>query len=318
MLNEYYISRLAPEQREDERKFYIDKKRREDSIDIVFAYREKEKKKRVLKFTSNSRLIWIYLTRRKTARRFIRWKKRNQVHYDKFYKDYKIQWRLVQLRHFWEENKLWRFFNEGSLFFLIILFFSQWIFLYDSESVVALCLISFVTIFYWNFKESVEQLLLEKGESLNAEVTGLYKGTSIFVKKMEYFWVIFLDMEDALYHFTYYLKTQAVYILNKWVKTRNKFMNLLIKNDLFLINKNKLKLKLFLYYIVNIHTKKKLNTKNWINLFNFETFVNQLNKLSINSTSKHYIINKLNFSSNIKRKKHLYFYNSYIYLLLVK
>jgi len=57
MLNEYYISRLAPEQREDERKFYIDKKRREDSIDIVFAYREKEKKKRVLKFTSNSRLI---------------------------------------------------------------------------------------------------------------------------------------------------------------------------------------------------------------------------------------------------------------------
>lgn len=68
-MNEFYISQLAPHQQGPEREFYKDKKRREITLDKIFAQREKDKKKRVLKFTSNSKLILIYLSRRRPIRK---------------------------------------------------------------------------------------------------------------------------------------------------------------------------------------------------------------------------------------------------------
>ena len=74
-------------------------------------------------------------------------------------------------------------FNTYILFFLI-LFLSQFVFLYDEEKIIALCLISFIVIFYQNTNILIYNLLNEKAKSLEIEFINLFKDKILIMNKL--------------------------------------------------------------------------------------------------------------------------------------
>ena len=67
-----------------------------------------------------------------------------------------------------------------------ILFFSSVIFLYDEEKIVALCLISFITIFYFNFSKIIFDTLNEKSITLKNELIKLFTEKIAVMRKLRY------------------------------------------------------------------------------------------------------------------------------------
>jgi len=73
--------------------------------------------------------------------------------------------------------------NISFLFFTII-FFSSFIFSYDEEKIVVLCLISFVTILYYNSNQILFDLLQEQSYNLQKEFYNLFSDKIIIMKKL--------------------------------------------------------------------------------------------------------------------------------------
>jgi len=78
-----------------------------------------------------------------------------------------------------------KYFNIYFLFFSI-LFLSSVVFLYDEEKIVALCLLSFVTILYYNFHEMIFNALNEESLILKKELVELFSAKIIIMKKLRY------------------------------------------------------------------------------------------------------------------------------------
>ena len=74
--------------------------------------------------------------------------------------------------------------QKNIVLFLTIIFLSQFIFAYDEEKVVALCLISFATIVYFNFNQIIFNSLNVQSLEIEKEFSILYKEKKILMRKL--------------------------------------------------------------------------------------------------------------------------------------
>ena len=200
-------------------------------------------------------------------------------------------------------------YQKNIVLFLAIIFLSQFIFAYDEEKVVALCLISFATIVYFNFNQIIFNSLNTQSLEIEKEFSILYKEKKILMRKLWSVWRIFLDIEDFIVEIYYWVKKSLIYVLEQKKKNRKLFSMLLLKyniNQLYLyqmkINEN-LKyflLILFKFSLNNINKKKYFKTN--LNI------LKKINKFSF----KHILLSKLNNNTFLKAKN--YHYNTYLYI----
>lgn len=78
-----------------------------------------------------------------------------------------------------------KYYNIYILFFSI-LFLSTFVFSYDEEKIVVLCLISFVTILYYNFHQVIFDSLNDQSIALKEELVNLFKEKIIIMRKLRY------------------------------------------------------------------------------------------------------------------------------------
>lgn len=116
------------------------------------------------------------------------------------------------------------FANEqlDELFILAgsILFLSFAIFSYDEEKVIALSLMSFFFIFYFNFGSSLNNALAEKGNLLEEELVKLFTEKKVMMRKLRRYWRIFLDLEDITIEVFYWTRRSLKKILSVKLKNR--------------------------------------------------------------------------------------------------
>ena len=78
-----------------------------------------------------------------------------------------------------------KYFNI-YFFFILILFLSFTVFIYDAEKIVVLCLISFFTILYYNFHEIIFSALHEESTALKKELINLFSSKIVIMRKLRY------------------------------------------------------------------------------------------------------------------------------------
>ena len=205
------------------------------------------------------------------------------------------------------ENK----FLFSYIIFFVILFLSKFIFAYDEEKVIILCLISFVIIFYENTSKIIYNVLNEKSLSLENDFLNLYKDKLFIMKKLRIYWRLFLDLEELIVEFFVWLKKQfkslillkknkRIYIVQHFIKDKIK----LLLYKVFLIKKT-----LNLIYVKNLKFYFYLMNKN--KTLSFSKTINSLKDLNKNIKYKHWIINKLNLKIKFIKNNN---YFSYLFL----
>ena len=216
-------------------------------------------------------------------------------------------------------------FNIPILFFLILLI-SKEVFSYDSEKVVILCILSFITIAYFNFKDMIYQILQAKSLKLKDEYQELIFEKEKLEKEIRKFWRIFLDIEDQMVEIFCWLKSNISLFINKMNKNRKLITFFLIKDQLNLLIKNQLKINQSLHLLV---IKKSINnvrlnflnnvSSNLIYKNNLNYFYNKLIEISKQSNIIYLILNKLNTNKEFNNKSNIWINNNvYLYLLLNK
>lgn len=138
-------------------------------------------------------------------------------------------------------------YSYAYTLFIMIMFLSQFIFAYDEEKVIVLCLLSFAVLFYVNLNEVIHTALSKKSNDLEIEFSKLFKEKIIAMRRIHRYWRIFLDLED---------NTVELYC---WIKNNlKKTIFIAIKNRKFnKIHLTKEKYKLFFNKIFNI--EKQIN-----------------------------------------------------------
>ena len=201
-----------------------------------------------------------------------------------------------------------KYFNIYFLFFSI-LFLSSVVFLYDEEKIVALCLLSFVTILYYNFHEIIFNALNEESLILKKELVDLFSAKIIIMKKLRYSWRIFLDIEDLIVDMYCWIKTKFQII----IKTKNKkrltfFWKYIIRKDINSLFQSKIIIQENLTNLILALLKTKVLQSKILQL----NSLNYLKNLSFNYTTKHIVLAKLN--KNILNSNNNLNYNTYFYL----
>lgn len=201
-----------------------------------------------------------------------------------------------------------KYFNIYFLFFSI-LFLSSVVFLYDEEKIVALCLLSFVTILYYNFHEIIFNALNEESLILKKELVDLFSAKIIIMKKLRYSWRIFLDIEDLIVDMYCWIKTKFQII----IKTKNKkrltfFWKYIIRKDINSLFQSKIIIQENLTNLILALLKTKVLQSKILQL----NSLNNLKNLSFNYTTKHIVLAKLN--KNILNSNNNLNYNTYFYL----
>ena len=201
-----------------------------------------------------------------------------------------------------------KYFNIYFLFFSI-LFLSSVVFLYDEEKIVALCLLSFVTILYYNFHEMIFNALNEESLILKKELVELFSAKIIIMKKLRYSWRIFLDIEDLIVDMYCWIKTKFQTI----IKIKNKkrltfFWKYIIKKDINSLFQSKVIIQENLTNLILALLKKKVLQSKILQL----NSLNNLKNLSFKYTIKHIVLAKLN--KNILNSNNNLNYNTYFYL----
>lgn len=210
----------------------------------------------------------------------------------------------------------------------LIFFLSKEIFSYDGEKVVILCILSFIILAYFNSKEALYNVFLNRSEKLKEEYVQLAEKKEKLEKEIRRFWRIFLDLEDQLIEIYLWVRHNVHNITIKFNKNRNAVVFYLIKDQLNLLLKEKLKINQYLNVLIlkntlinfkNIISKNYNQELNYINDLNF-----YLNKL-ISLTPQHDLftltINKLNINKEfycIKTKNWVNFNNFFFANLTLK
>ena len=199
------------------------------------------------------------------------------------------------------------------LLFVTIIFFSTFIFSYDEEKIVVLCLISFATILYYNFNQIIFNSLQEESLLLRKELIALFSDKVIIMRKLRFSWRIFLDIEDYIVDMYCWVKRKFNKILLLKLQKRIIFFwNYLIKKDLNNLFQYKINISENFKHFLLIGLQKNYTQ---INFFK-NTYLINLKNLSYNWTFKHYLLNKLNkncINYNLQTN-----YNTYLYLTLFK
>lgn len=216
-------------------------------------------------------------------------------------------------------------FNIPILFFLILLL-SKEVFSYDSEKVVILCILSFIIIAYFNFKEMLSNVFLSQSEKIKEEFNDLALIKENLEKEIKKFWRVFLDLEDHLIQIYSWVRNNLVTFIKKANKNRKLLVFHIIKDQLNILVKDQIKinqnLNIFLLKnsITNLKNMLANNTEYktlYINELNF--YFNKLINISTTSNLIYLIINKLNINKEftvdnknwINLETYLYFkYNS--------
>ena len=201
-----------------------------------------------------------------------------------------------------------KYYNIYILFFSI-LFLSTFVFSYDEEKIVVLCLISFVTILYYNFHQVIFDSLNEQSIALKEELVNLFKEKIIIMRKLRYTWRIFLDIEDYIIDMYCWVKQTFVNIIqNKNLRRINTFSRLVIRKDLNNLFQAKLLIKENLKRILLNLLKQKMSAVTTVK----QLTLNELQSFNSGLTQKHFLLNKLKINS--LNKTHYNHYNSFYYL----
>ena len=187
--------------------------------------------------------------------------------------------------------------------FFLIFFLSKEIISYDEEKIVALCIISFILVAYYNIKDSMSESFKLRSEKLASEFEDLLSKQKQVTRHLITLWRIFLDLEDSLIATYVWIKSNIKKYLLNVNKNRKTFISHLIKDELnilisdqFAVERN---LKLFLIK----------NNINWIKLFL---------KGKIANENQFYLSNLLNINYSTEVLKSLVINNNVINLLLNK
>ena len=192
-------------------------------------------------------------------------------------------------------------FKEFFLFFLIITL-SQFIFSYDEEKVIVLCLLSFGILFYNNFNTLIYNALNEKAETLEWEFKELFEAKFKIMWKLRIYWRLFLDLEDKIIELFWWSKNNIISVVNLKNKNISLLKKHLVKDYInylldkkFIIQKNLQKIFLN-FLIVNIYKKININVLNYFELLKkpLNNTVNLILKLFISKVHYKY---KCNFIS---------------------
>ena len=187
--------------------------------------------------------------------------------------------------------------------FFLIFFLSKEIISYDEEKIVALCIISFILVAYYNIKDSMSESFKLRSEKLASEFEDLLSKQKQVTRHLITLWRIFLDLEDSLIATYVWIKSNIKKYLLNVNKNRKTFISHLIKDELnilisdqFAVERN---LKLFLIK----------NNINWIKLFL---------KGKIANENQFYLSNLLHINYSTEVLKSLVINNNVINLLLNK
>lgn len=210
----------------------------------------------------------------------------------------------------------------------LIFFLSKEVFSYDGEKVVILCILSFIILAYFNSKEALYNTFLSRSEKLKEEYVLLAEKKEKLEKEIRTFWRIFLDLEDQLIEIYLWVRYNIINITTKFNNNRNAVIFYLVKDQLNLLVKEKLKINQYLNELVlkntlinfkNIVSKNYSYKLNYINNLNF-----YLNKL-ISTVPSHnlstLVINKLNSNKEFyctKTKNWISFNNFFFFNLTLK
>lgn len=184
--------------------------------------------------------------------------------------------------------------------FLLLLLISKEIFSYDSEKVVIFCILFFIIVTYFNFREMLYITFLNKSLKLKEEFLLLIISKENLELELKKFWSDFILLEFQLTKLTKWIKSNTSVIAKKINKNRNYIgfnlikdhINLLIK-DQFKINQNLLN---FLVQNAILNLKALFHYKLSSKLISTNTLNYYFNKLSnITKTSNiiFLILNKL-------------------------
>lgn len=213
-----------------------------------------------------------------------------------------------------KKNKL----NIPILAFLIF-FLSKEVFSYDGEKVVILCILSFIILAYFNFKDALYNAFTARTMKLKEEYTDLIVLKENLEKEIRKFWRIFLDLEDQLIEIYLWVKLNINSSIKKFNKNREAFLFYLIKDQMNGLLKEKLKLKQHLSNFILMDTIKNfksiLNNKSqkqlvYINDLNF--YLNSLTQTKLNYTLIELVLNKLNINKEFCQSNNWINFNSYI------
>lgn len=204
-------------------------------------------------------------------------------------------------------------FKVPVLFFLIMLL-SKEVFSYDGEKVVILCILSFIIIAYFNFKDALYNSFLARSLKLKEEYTTLVTNKENLEKEIRSFWRIFLDVEDRIIEIYIWVKNNIAASVKKFNSNRKLISFHLIKDQLNLILKEHLKIKqnINLLVINKVFSNLKTEFKN-IDKENMTIFFNQLLNVSIRFDIKHLLLLKLNKNKEILNNKNVVDVNSFLY-----
>lgn len=185
-------------------------------------------------------------------------------------------------------------FNLYVLVFTI-LFLSQFVFLYDEEKIIALCLISFIVIFYNNTSEVIYSLLNEKALALETEFVSLFKDKIIIMNKLRTYWRLFLDLEDQTIEIFCWIKKSILNIIEKKKNNRKYLINYFLKdkyNNLLIKN-----ISIFRNFQLTLLALLKNNLLNNKKNMNIHIFFNNIKSLNNSNNQKLLIVlNKLNLN----------------------
>ena len=204
-------------------------------------------------------------------------------------------------------------FKVPVLFFLIMLL-SKEVFSYDGEKVVILCILSFIIIVYFNFKDALYNSFVARSLKLKEEYTELVSTKENLEKEIRSFWRIFLDVEDKIIEIYIWVKNSISSSINKFNNNRKLISFHLIKDQLNLILKEHLKIKqtINLLVLTRVFNNLKIELKN-TNNEKMDVYINKLVNVSIKSDVKHLILNKLNKNKELVNNLKPVNLNSFFY-----
>jgi len=159
---------------------------------------------------------------------------------------------VTPLLNYYQRLQTEKYFSVYVLV-VLILFLSHFIFSYDEEKVVALCLLTFGVLSYINFSSLIFEGLNQKSNSLELEFKTLFTEKITAMRRLRIYWRLFMDLHDFLIEFYFWFKQRFTAIVKRRILNRQ---NLALHNI-------KAKYSELL--------SKSLNNKRQINLVELET-----------------------------------------------
>lgn len=210
--------------------------------------------------------------------------------------------------------------------FILIFLISKEVFSYDSEKIVILCILSFILIVYFNFKDILYQVFISKSSKLREEFKELLSLRRKFEREIIDFWKLFKKFAAILYSMKEWIEPFWLSFLNNANKSRKLIVFHIIKDQLNLLVKDQLKINqnLNLFLIKNSINNLRLVFLNKIQyettgINNLNVYFDKLIQSSTNINLIHLILNKLNINKEfyLTSNKTWTNFNNYIYTVII-